>query len=157
MINKDANIVENNPDLISSLYAPCSTQRLFSNGWATLQIDMSMKTLEQREKIYQAEMLLREAGISFDTGSGGGNRDWELDWSLSGATLKIKPIYCLCNKHKTNEPLSYIYWQVYRTQEGKIVSYAYCSKEAREEDRKAKGNSGENSWESIIEDEERGI
>jgi len=40
------------------------------------------------EKIFQAERLLTEAGLSFDTGYGGGCRDWEFDWSLRGAFVK---------------------------------------------------------------------
>jgi len=40
------------------------------------------------EKIFQAERLLTEAGLSFDTGYGSGCRDWEFDWSLHGAFVK---------------------------------------------------------------------
>lgn len=39
------------------------------------------------EKLFQVESLLRELGVSFDTGGtvgGGGVRDWEWDWSLKG-------------------------------------------------------------------------
>lgn len=48
-----------------------------------------------QEKVAQAEALLRDAGVSFDTGMAiggdGGTREWELDWSLDGATLYESP------------------------------------------------------------------
>ena len=34
-------------------------------------------------KIYEAEKLLHEAGIKFDSGQGCEGRDWEFDYSLS--------------------------------------------------------------------------
>jgi len=40
------------------------------------------------EKVFQAEKLLFEAGVVFDTGYGDGCRDWEFDWSLRGAYVK---------------------------------------------------------------------
>ncbi len=66
-----------------------------STGWATLQIDVSDMTKEQREALYKAEGFLRQAGISFDTGQGCGARDWELDWSLGGATLSVRSLRCM--------------------------------------------------------------
>jgi len=44
------------------------------------------------QKIFQAEQLLHEAGVSFDTGYGGGQRDWEFDWSLRGAFVKLRKV-----------------------------------------------------------------
>lgn len=35
-------------------------------------------------KLYEIQKLFREMGISFDSGAGGGVRDWEWDWSLKG-------------------------------------------------------------------------
>jgi len=45
---------------------------------------------ENLSKIFKAERLLAEAGISFDTGYGSGCRDWEFDWSLKGAHVKLR-------------------------------------------------------------------
>jgi len=45
------------------------------------------KEPERWEYLQQAELLLSKAGVSFDTGFGGGVRDWELDWSLHGASI----------------------------------------------------------------------
>jgi len=45
------------------------------------------------QKIFEAETLLNEAGVHFDTGYGGGIRDWEFDWSLEGAYVeKVKDL-----------------------------------------------------------------
>ena len=41
------------------------------------------------KKLFEAEKLLRAAGVSFDTGCGCGGRDWEFDWSLKGAHVKL--------------------------------------------------------------------
>jgi hypothetical protein len=41
--------------------------------------------------LYQAQNLLNELGITFDTGSGCRGRDWEWDWSLHGPiSLKFR-------------------------------------------------------------------
>lgn len=55
----------------------------------TLEIDIAEMSESDLKKLSQAEMLLSEIGIHFDTGSGFGKRDWELDWSLKGATTKV--------------------------------------------------------------------
>lgn len=34
-------------------------------------------------KVFRAEEELHEEGITFDTGTGMGVRDWELDWSIN--------------------------------------------------------------------------
>lgn len=48
-----------------------------------------------QQKVRAAEQLLREAGVSFDTGAAvggdGATVEWELDWSLDGATLYESP------------------------------------------------------------------
>ena len=46
------------------------------------------KTKEQLNLIFMAENYLDKAGISFDTGTDGKNRVWELDYSLEGAVCK---------------------------------------------------------------------
>lgn len=53
----------------------------------TLQIPVHSK--EQRDHLFEAQKHLGEAGVTFDTGYDLMNdiRDWELDWSLKGATL----------------------------------------------------------------------
>ena len=53
---------------------------------AEVLITFDMKKLgkEGMKKLHQAEKLLVEAGVSFDTGAGCGSRDWEFDWSLKG-------------------------------------------------------------------------
>lgn len=58
--------------------------------WATLQIDHKAMTEEQKSHLRNAERELSAAGITFDTGYdlGSGIRDWELDWSLKGASLR---------------------------------------------------------------------
>jgi hypothetical protein len=49
-------------------------------------------TKEQLEHLHKAEMELLKAGISFDTGFDfcSQTRDWEFDWALKGASVKIK-------------------------------------------------------------------
>ena len=49
-------------------------------------------TKEQLKHIYKAEDELLKAGVTFDTGHDLKDdqviaRDWELDWSLEGATI----------------------------------------------------------------------
>ena len=36
------------------------------------------------EDLFEIERLLAKNGITFDTGSGFGKRDWQWDWSLEG-------------------------------------------------------------------------
>lgn len=50
-----------------------------------------IRSEEQRNKIFEAEKKLSEAGITFDTGFDmiKNERHWELDWSLSGAEIKV--------------------------------------------------------------------
>jgi len=133
-------------EMAEGLYAPCDSGIRFPTGWATLQIDMALMSKEDREKVYQAERLLQEAGITFDTGSGSGYRDWELDWSLTGAFLKIRPFYCMgCHGAQS---ISRPYWAIYRNSEGHCVSYVYCSQKCRQKDVQTKLD--EYSWQLIF-------
>lgn len=50
-------------------------------------IGIPLKSREQLQYILEAEKLLEKAGITFDTGTGFGFRDWQFDWSLSGAVV----------------------------------------------------------------------
>ena len=45
---------------------------------------------EQLKHIFKAGEELTKAGVTFDTGCGCGNRDWEFDWSLKGAEVLFK-------------------------------------------------------------------
>lgn len=53
-------------------------------------IKFKVSSKEQLDHLFKAQAELRKAGISFDTGSGGGTRDWEFDWSLKGAEVFFK-------------------------------------------------------------------
>jgi len=55
-------------------------------------IQIPITSEEQLEHIFKAGEELSKAGIKFDTGYGCGNRDWEFDWSLSGAKVLFKKI-----------------------------------------------------------------
>jgi len=52
-----------------------------------IQFDMEKLGAEGMQKLHQIEELLLEIGVSFDTGAGFGNRDWEWDWSLKGPVM----------------------------------------------------------------------
>jgi len=69
----------------SGIYDPCNTKPVHN---AHVHIHIPAKGL-QLEALFQAEALLRQAGVSFDTGYGCGGRDWEFDWSLKGAYVKL--------------------------------------------------------------------
>lgn len=59
---------------------------LNNKDWYHVNIPLT-KSLSM-ETIFSIEDELRKKGISFDTGSDFSSRDWELDWSLHGATPK---------------------------------------------------------------------
>ena len=77
-------IWEQPPD--SGIYDPCNTKPIHN---AHVHIHIPAKGL-QLEAVFQAESLLRKAGVRFDTGYGCGGRDWEFDWSLKGAYVKLR-------------------------------------------------------------------
>jgi hypothetical protein len=62
-----------------------------------VQIDLTKLSETQREKLEEIEAIFRDLGIHFDTGSDGGSRDWEWDWSLIG------PIKVYFKKFKDGE------------------------------------------------------
>ena len=45
---------------------------------------------KQKEHLYKAATQLSKAGITFDSGVGGEENDWEFDWSLSGANVLFR-------------------------------------------------------------------
>ena len=51
---------------------------------ARLQFDVSKMSVEDINKLHQAQSLLNEIGVVFDTGGTSEFRDWEFDWSLKG-------------------------------------------------------------------------
>jgi hypothetical protein len=54
----------------------------------TVQFDLSKVELND---IFDIERRLAKLGIHFDTGAGGGYRDWELDWSIIGPmSVKVR-------------------------------------------------------------------
>ena len=57
--------------------------------WDMSKVDM--------EKLFEIERLMREIGVSFDTGAGCGCRDWEWDWSLKGP---VKVEFCCLKKDR---------------------------------------------------------
>lgn len=117
------------------LTKPCDAQPPFPRAWATLSINISLLSAQEREKLYRAVELLREVGFSCDTGMGCGGFDLELDWSMSGAALKVRAIRCAeCNKPN----LSRAYWTVYANG-AKTYRYAFCSPGCREAHRKRGG------------------
>ena len=107
-------------------------------AWATLTIDLRLLTDEEKEKLQQAVSLLKAIGVGFDTGIGCGGFDMELDWSLSGAQIKPKLLYCFkqgCPNHKPDKGMTTVYWNtVERASDGWIVSYPYCSANCRAQD-----------------------
>ena len=58
-----------------------------------IQFDMEKLGAEGMQKLHQIEELLSEIGVSFDTGAGFGNRDWEWDWSLKGPVKVLHKIF----------------------------------------------------------------
>ncbi len=77
-------IWEQPPD--SGIYDPCGRIPVHN---VDVLIHIPAKGLEL-EALFQAETLLGQAGLSFDTGYGHGGRDWNFDWSLKGAYVKFR-------------------------------------------------------------------
>lgn len=128
------NLIEEDFDNLS-----CPSGRKLPNGWATLTIDTSLMSKEQLDKLFQAEQLLLDIGVHFDTGYGGGGRDWELDWSLSGATLTVRPMECMAGDCKSVAVSVFGHWQ---GTSKRIYAYTYCSMECLRKDLANKRKSG---------------
>jgi len=78
----------------------------------SVHFDMSQLGDDGMEKLFEAERLLGEIGITFDTGVGGGSRDWEWDWSLSGpvtVTFRRFADQYLRNRHWRDSPAGRAY------------------------------------------------
>jgi len=52
-----------------------------TKAYITISFDLEKVDFDKLVKI---EQLFADIGITFDTGAGGGSRDWEWDWSLKG-------------------------------------------------------------------------
>lgn len=63
---------------------PDFTEPIVNDVEVRIEWDLRNLTQEQKEKLFKVEEILSEIGVSFDTGAGGGVRDWEWDWSLKG-------------------------------------------------------------------------
>lgn len=59
---------------------------------AEVRIEFPSLTKKEMNHLFKAERQLSKAGISFDTGYDFCNktRDWEFDWSLTGANVVLK-------------------------------------------------------------------
>lgn len=148
-LGESINLIEEMPDAV---YSPCSETFRKPNGWAKLKINMTLMSDEDRKKVYQAERLLKEAGVGFDSGSGCGCRDWELDWSLSGARVEVRPLACL--QHTSPKVIDgKIHWTTYRLPTGRLCSYPYCSPECQAMDKQGKINS---NWKVVFEEVSNG-
>lgn len=65
------------PETIQKYNKP---DRLPSSEWKT--ISLGIKREGDLSEIQNIEHLCHMVGIHFDTGYGGGQRDWEIDWSF---------------------------------------------------------------------------
>ena len=105
-------------------------------AWATLRIDLRLMSDKQRQKVWQAEALLKEAGLQFDSGVGGGEMEWEFDWSLRGAFLHVVPFRCHyaeCANATRNVGFPTAYWSLYRrVSDDWHSSFPHCSESCRE-------------------------
>lgn len=52
-----------------------------TKAYITISFDLEKVSFDKLVKI---EKMFADMGITFDTGAGGGFRDWEWDWSLKG-------------------------------------------------------------------------
>jgi len=102
--------------------------------YGTLQFDLTLMNREQREKVFQAECLLREAGIRFDSKCENGWRDWDLGESLSGASFVIRPVKCanIFLHDPVTAPVAGIRI-VAEHADGRIVPLAFCCTDCEED------------------------
>ena len=68
--------------------AVCFQEAVGHSAGCPTTLKFTVKDKEALDHLFEAERHLNQAGISFDTGSSGSDRDWELDWSLKGAKLR---------------------------------------------------------------------
>lgn len=98
-------------------------------GYARLMFDVSLMTEEQQQALYEAERALQLAGIVFDVNEGKGTRNWELDWSLTGATVNINDYSC-SYRECLRVLDSVCLWAVFEVPSSRKVFYfPYCSHE----------------------------
>lgn len=67
----------------------------FSNCQIRVRIPMFDGDMDRLNDIFAAEEALHKIGVRFDAGLGGGYRDWEFDYSLSGAVVQAQKVYCM--------------------------------------------------------------
>ena len=53
-------------------------------NYITISFDLQDLGHDGLKTLFEIEQKLLDLGISFDTGAGFGQRDWEWDWSLKG-------------------------------------------------------------------------
>ena len=54
-----------------------------------MRVLIPIESQEKMRQINQIEELLKDAGVTFDTGTNACGREWYFDWSIKGAKLKI--------------------------------------------------------------------
>jgi len=70
-----------NPDSLDTVKKYNKPDRLDWSDWRNVQF--AVKDQEEAGKVSFARRYLGTNGCSFDTGSGCGSMDWEIDWSFS--------------------------------------------------------------------------
>lgn len=73
-------------DKLAEDYYECTKEPIHN---CDVRISIPVKGIKLKV-LFEAEKSLRQAGLCFDTGYGGGCRDWEFDWSLTGAYVTFK-------------------------------------------------------------------
>ena len=69
-----------NPDSLDTVKKYNKTDNIHWSDWRNVQF--AVKDREEAEKVSFARRYLGINGCSFDTGSGCGSMDWEIDWSF---------------------------------------------------------------------------
>lgn len=112
--------------------------QVWPKAWATLTIDLTLMSEEQRTHIDQAIAALYAAGVTFDRGVGFGGYDLNLDWSLRGAFLNVRALRCGtedCPRGgmavgPDTPGFNPAYWTLYESVRG-TFSRPYCSEACR--------------------------
>lgn len=94
-----------------------------------MTFDVGLMTADQCKYLYEAERALMLAGVVFDLNMCADQRVWELDWSLTGATILIRD-YC-CSYNQCQRVLGPIcLWAVFEVPSSrKVLYFPYCSPE----------------------------